>query len=66
VRRKVGSSLIAAGVTVWVIYGVVWLTGVDPDPGAFLPFHLAGIIPGVFISRWPSRRGRRPATARDS
>jgi hypothetical protein len=55
--RKAGRLLIAAGVLVWAVYAVVWLAGGDPDVRQFLPFHLAGVIPGAILSRWPRRDG---------
>lgn len=54
--RKAGRLLVVAGVTVWVIFAVVWLAGGEPDAGRFLPFHLAGVIPGAILSRWKRRK----------
>lgn len=53
--RKTGRLFIAAGVTVWLVFAVVWLAGGEPDAGRFLPFHLSGVIPGAIMARWPNR-----------
>lgn len=53
--RKAGRLLILAGVMVWAIYAAVWLAGGEPDGALFLPFHLAGVIPGAIMSRWKRR-----------
>jgi hypothetical protein len=50
--RTAGRLLIAAGVAVWVVFAVVWLAGGDPEAGRFVPFHLAGVVPGSILSRW--------------
>lgn len=52
IRRRIGAVLILAGVSVWGIWLVVKLSGGDPDVSAFLPFHLAGVVPGSLLSRW--------------
>ena len=54
-RRRVGGALIVVGVTVWVVYGAVWMAGGEPEMGRYLPFHLAGVIPGALLNRWPAR-----------
>ena len=54
-RRTAGRWLIGAGVLVWVVFAVAWVAGADPDAARFVPFHLAGVIPGVVMTRW--RRG---------
>lgn len=56
-RRRIGWGLIAAGVAIWVVYGIVWLTGGSPDAGRFVPFHLAGVLPGFVVNRWELIRG---------
>lgn len=48
--------LILAGVAVWAVYGLCMLGGAEPAVGWFLPFHLAGVIPGVVLSRWGTMR----------
>ena len=54
--RRAGRWLIFAGVAVWLVFGVAWLAGLDPDGRLFLPFHLAGVIPGAVMSRWRIRK----------
>jgi len=56
--EKLGRGLILAGVAVWLIYGIVWLAGGDPQVGNYLPFHLSGVIPGALLSRWSAISGR--------
>lgn len=56
IRRRIGVVLILTGVSVWGIWLVVKLAGGDPDVSAFLPFHLAGVVPGSVLSRWDSIR----------
>lgn len=53
--RTAGRVLIAAGIGVWLVFVAVWALGGHPDAGRFLPFHLAGVIPGAILSRWPRR-----------
>ncbi|NQV05910.1 hypothetical protein HQ535_05120 [bacterium] len=55
-RHTAGRLLIAAGVLVWLGFAVAWLAGAHPDAGRFVPFHLAGVIPGTVLTRW-RRRG---------
>ena len=50
--------LILLGVVVWLVFGVVWLVGGDPRVADYLPFHLAGVLPGAVLTRWPARDGR--------
>ena len=50
--RSIGRLLILAGASVWLVFGVIWLWGGDPDVGSFVPVHLAGVIPGAILSRW--------------
>lgn len=52
-RRRLGRTLIIAGVCVWIPYFALKLAGLHPEMMLFLPFHLAGVIPGALISRWP-------------
>ncbi len=56
-HRRLGRALILAGVAVWVPYALLELAGADPRLEAFLPFHLAGVIPGAILSRWDQLRG---------
>ncbi|MBI4201490.1 MAG: hypothetical protein HY532_00045 [Chloroflexi bacterium] len=51
-NRRIGRILILAGVAVWIPYFALKLAGNDPALGLFLPFHLAGVIPGSILSRW--------------
>jgi hypothetical protein len=48
--------LLIGGISVWAVYGIVWLTGAEPDVRAFLPFHLGGVIPGSLVTRWDAFR----------
>lgn len=50
--RRLGRLLILAGVAVWVPYFVLKVGGRDPQLAHFLPFHLAGVVPGAVLSRW--------------
>jgi hypothetical protein len=56
--RTVGRLLIFAGAGVWVVFAVLWLARTDPDAARFVPFHLAGVIPGAILSRWGRREQR--------
>jgi len=51
-RRRLGKALIIAGVAVWAVWLLSRLTGGEPEVGHYLPFHLAGVIPGAVIVRW--------------
>lgn len=51
-HKRIGRLLILAGVAVWIPYFVLEALGADPALEAFLPFHLAGVIPGAILSRW--------------
>ena len=50
--QTAGLILILAGVAVWAVYGIRMLAGSGPVARWFLPFHLAGVIPGGILSRW--------------
>ena len=50
--RRLGRLLILAGVAVWAPYFVLKVAGRDPQLAYFLPFHLAGVVPGAILSRW--------------
>ena len=54
--QMAGRILILAGVGVWGVYGLCKLAGTEPAVGWFLPFHLAGVVPGVILSRWGTIR----------
>ena len=48
--RNLGNLLIALGVAVWVVYAVArWGLGKEVTVDRFLPFHLAGVIPGALL-----------------
>jgi hypothetical protein len=59
VKRRVliGRTLILAGVAVWIVFAVVWLAGGHPEGGRYVPFHLAGVIPGTLLARWDRIKG---------
>ena len=63
-RRKIGLTLLIGGISVWAVYGIVWLAGAEPDVRAFLPFHLGGVISGSLLNRWDAIR-RLFSKARD-
>jgi len=50
--ERLGTILILLGVAVWGVYAVLHY-GMDSDAAArdFLPYHLAGVVPGVFLKR---------------
>lgn len=56
---RAGMVLVVLGVGVWAVYAAVWLAGGSPQAVRFLPFHLAGVIPGAILSRWPGGTRRR-------
>jgi hypothetical protein len=55
--RKLGRTLIIAGVCVWIPYFALKMTGAHPDIMLFLPVHLSGVIPGAIMARWPQIKG---------
>jgi hypothetical protein len=55
---RTGRILIAAGAAVWVVFGIVWLAGGNPQVSHWVPFHLAGVIPGAVLARWGWLRAR--------
>ncbi len=49
---QVGSVLVLLGVAVWGVYAVVrWGLGWDVKGIRFLPYHLAGVVPGMILRR---------------
>lgn len=54
--QRLGSYLIAAGVIVWPVYLVLLAFDVPVTVEEVLPFHLAGVIPGTILRRWPTLR----------
>lgn len=55
--ERIGRILILVGVSVWVVYGIVWLAGGDPQTAHYLPVHLSGVLPGAVLARWGSLAG---------
>lgn len=51
-HERVGTWLVIAGVSVWIPYFLLKFLGESPALEAFLPFHLAGVIPGFILRRW--------------
>ena len=50
--RTTGTILVIAGVAVWVVYAVVrYGMGYDVTGRQFLPYHLAGVVPGTVLRR---------------
>ena len=50
--RTVGTILLYAGVAVWIVYAVVrYVLGWDVTGRQFLPYHLAGVVPGAILRR---------------
>ena len=49
---RLGTVLVVLGVAVWGVYAVVrWGLGWDVTGRQFLPYHLAGVIPGMVLRR---------------
>lgn len=47
-----GTGFMVFGVAVWGVYAVVnWGLGWDVTGRQFLPYHLAGVIPGTILRR---------------
>ncbi|MBN1843708.1 MAG: hypothetical protein JW883_15700 [Deltaproteobacteria bacterium] len=47
-----GTVLVILGVAVWGVYAVVrWGLGWDVTGREFLPYHLAGVVPGMILRR---------------
>jgi hypothetical protein len=47
-----GTVLVVLGVAVWGVYAVGrWGLGWDVTGRQFLPYHLAGVIPGMILRR---------------
>lgn len=61
--QRIGSVLIYVGVGMWGVYAVgKYLLGWDISDRQFLPYHLAAIIPGMwlrFYGHWLQRLWRR-------
>lgn len=56
--QRIGRILITVGVAVWAVYGIVWAAFGKPSVAQFLPFHLAGVVPGAVLTRWEGIRAR--------
>ncbi|MBI4328623.1 MAG: hypothetical protein HY685_02010 [Chloroflexi bacterium] len=54
--RRWGNILVTLGVLVWVPYFSLKSLGWDPPIYYFLPFHLSGVIPGVFLRYYQNLR----------
>ena len=49
---QVGSVLVMLGVAVWGVYALGrWGLGWDVTGIQFLPYHLAGVVPGMILRR---------------
>ena len=47
-----GNLLMAAGVAVWFVYAALRFgLGRPVEAGPFLPYHLAGVLPGMILRR---------------
>jgi hypothetical protein len=47
-----GNIALALGVGVWLVYAVMrYGLGMEVSVTSFLPFHLAGVIPGTLLRR---------------
>jgi hypothetical protein len=45
-----GNVLLVLGVAVWAVYALNrWGLGKEVEVGRFLPYHLAGVIPGSLL-----------------
>lgn len=50
--ERLGTFLILIGVAVWGVYAVLrYGMGSDVAARDFLPYHLAGVVPGVIFKR---------------
>ncbi|MBW1744298.1 MAG: hypothetical protein JRJ47_12860 [Deltaproteobacteria bacterium] len=50
--ERLGTILIVLGVAVWGVYAVLRFgMGSDAAVRSFLPYHLAGVVPGVILKR---------------
>jgi hypothetical protein len=62
-RQRLGTALIAFGVTAWVPYFILREQGVEVPSAPFLAWHLSGVIPGAVLRYtrwgWPRRRTSR-------
>jgi hypothetical protein len=50
--RTVGNVLLALGVAAWAVYAVLrYALGWNVTGLQFLPYHLAGVVPGMLLRR---------------
>lgn len=57
-KRTLGTLLLILGVSAWgVYYGLQALTDIELPFGAFLAWHLLGVVPGAYL------RGSRRLTS---
>ena len=50
--RTIGNIMLALGVAVWGVYAVLrYLLGWSVTGVQFLPYHLAGVVPGMLFRR---------------
>jgi hypothetical protein len=50
--ERLGTVLIYEGVGVWLVYVVVrFALGTEVTGRQFLPYHLAGVVPGALLRR---------------
>lgn len=66
--ERVGTVLIYLGVAVWAVYVVArYAMGMEVTGRQFLPYHLAGVVPGAILRRYRFfvRLGRRLFTRKD-
>ena len=56
--KVVGTILLLIGVAVWAVYAVLRFgIGWDVTVRQFLPYHLAGVVPGMILRRHRFVRG---------
>ena len=49
----VGSVLVLLGAAVWVVYALLrWCLDQEVSIRQFLPYHLAGVLPGFVLKHW--------------
>jgi len=52
VLTRCGTILVVLGVAVWAVYAISrWGVGLEVTGRQFLPYHLAGVIPGILLRR---------------
>lgn len=54
--RKLGTILFYIGGCVWIVFAVCkYLLEWDVTLRQFLPYHLAAVIPGIILKRFPAK-----------